>query len=152
MNADNQRGLPRGLPQVKPAGDGGVIGTEERVDPRLSGDSVQSAVAGHFRRLADLWDQRRVSTDESVWTIEHMVPRCPKIATLGLRPGYACMYDMSPDDLPVIGQVPGVGGLLFAAGSSGRGFKQGPAVGENSAIWATSTRPDLLAPFGLSRF
>ena len=93
-----------------------------------------------------------VSTDESVWTIEHMIPRCPEIAELGLRPGYACMYDMSPDDLPVIDQVPGVEGLLFAAGSSGHGFKLGPAVGENIAMWATGTRPALLAPFGLSRF
>lgn len=81
-----------------------------------------------------------------------MVPRCPEIAELGLRSGYACMYDMRSDDLPIIDQVPGVEGLLFAAGSSGHGFKLGPAVGENIAMWASGARSSLLAPFALSRF
>lgn len=71
---------------------------------------------------------------------------------LGIRPGYACLYDMSPDDLPVIGQVPGTEGLFVIAGSSGHGFKLGPAVGEEVARLVTSGRSDLLAPFSLSRF
>lgn len=101
-------------------------------------------VAGEF--------ESSISTEETVWTIEHMVSRCPDIAELGLRPGYACMYDMSPDDLPVIDQVPDVEGLLFTAGSSGHGFKLGPAVGECIAKWAVGDKQALIAPFGLTRF
>ena len=93
-----------------------------------------------------------VSPEEAIWTLDHMTPRCPELADLGIRPGYACMYDMSPDDLPVIDQVPGAEGLFLAAGSSGHGFKLGPAVGESLAKWALGERSDLLAPFSLARF
>ena len=81
-----------------------------------------------------------------------MLPRVPRIGELGIRPGYACLYDMSPDDLPVIDQIPGTEGLFVVAGSSGHGFKLGPAVGEELARLATSGRSDLLSPFSLSRF
>ncbi len=90
--------------------------------------------------------------DEAAWIIQQMLPRVPRIGELGIRPGYACLYDMSPDDLPVIGQVPGTEGLFVIAGSSGHGFKLGPAVGEEVARLVTSGRSDLLAPFSLSRF
>ncbi len=59
---------------------------------------------------------------------------------------------MSPDDLPVIDQVPGVEGLFVVAGSSGHGFKLGPAVGEEVARLVTTGRSDPLAPFSLARF
>lgn len=90
--------------------------------------------------------------DEAIWIIQQMLPRVPRIGELGIRPGYACLYDMSPDDLPVIDQVPGTEGLFVVAGSSGHGFKLGPAVGEEVARLVISGRSDLLAPFSLSRF
>jgi sarcosine oxidase subunit beta len=61
------------------------------------------------------------------------------------------MYDMSPDDLPIVDQVPGVDGITFVAGSSGHGFKLGPAVGEEAARLATTGHSELLAPFSLAR-
>jgi glycine/D-amino acid oxidase-like deaminating enzyme len=93
-----------------------------------------------------------VSTEESAWIVEQMAPRAPAVSELGIRPGYACMYDMSPDDLPIVDQVPGVEGIVFVAGSSGHGFKLGPAVGEEAARLATAGRSELLAPFSLARF
>ncbi len=114
-------------------------GTEEQ-----AGHTHRVAVAGEF--------DATTSTEEAVWTVEHMTPRCPDLAELGIRPGYACMYDMSPDDLPVIDEMPGAEGLVFAAGSSGHGFKLGPAVGECLAKWALGERSELLAPFSLARF
>jgi sarcosine oxidase, subunit beta len=93
-----------------------------------------------------------VSTEESAWIVEQMAPRAPAVAELGIRPGYACMYDMSPDDLPIVDQVPGVDGIIFVAGSSGHGFKLGPAVGEEAARLATVGNSELLAPFSLARF
>jgi glycine/D-amino acid oxidase-like deaminating enzyme len=35
-----------------------------------------------------------------------------------------------PDELPVIGAIPGVDGLLVAAGFSGHGFALSPVVGD----------------------
>ncbi|WP_281060852.1 FAD-dependent oxidoreductase [Mesorhizobium sp. M7A.F.Ca.US.006.01.1.1] len=74
------------------------------------------------------------------------------MAELGIRPGYAGLYDMSPDDLPVIGAMPGVEGLVVSAGSSGHGFKTGPAVGEAVARLVTEGAQPILAPFSPSRF
>ena len=81
-----------------------------------------------------------------------MVPRLPELERMGLRPGYACLYDMSPDDLPVIDQIPGADGLYCVAGSSGHGLKLGPAVGEEVAGLVTGGRSELLKPFSLARF
>jgi len=43
--------------------------------------------------------------------------------------GVTGVYDMSPDQRPLLGPVPGVQGLHCAAGFSGMGFKIAPAVG-----------------------
>ena len=89
---------------------------------------------------------------ESAWILEQMLPRLPAIGEFGIRPGYACLYDMSPDDLPVIDHVPGVEGLVVVAGSSGHGFKLGPAVGEEAVRLAMTGASDLVAPLSLARF
>ena len=39
------------------------------------------------------------------------------------------IYDMTPDQRPLLGPVPGAEGLHLAAGFSGMGFKISPAVG-----------------------
>lgn len=125
--------------------DGG--GTGERNDDvadQQDSHIHEVAVAGEF--------EATTSTDESIWAMQHMVPRCPDIEGLGIRPGYACMYDMSADQLPVYDEVPGAEGLYFAAGSSGHGFKVGPSVGESMAKWALGEKPDELEPYALSRF
>ncbi|MEM7122301.1 MAG: FAD-dependent oxidoreductase [Pseudomonadota bacterium] len=92
------------------------------------------------------------SQDESVWIVEQALPRLPALAEFGIKPGYACLYDMSPDDLPVVDHVPGIDGLIVVAGSSGHGFKLGPAIGEEAVRLATTGASDLLAPFSLERF
>jgi sarcosine oxidase subunit beta len=92
------------------------------------------------------------STDESIWTLNHVIPRCSDLGNLGIRPGYACMYDMSPDDLPIIDELAVAQGLYIVAGSSGHGFKLGPAVGEEAVRLATTGYSKLLEPFSLSRF
>jgi glycine/D-amino acid oxidase-like deaminating enzyme len=93
-----------------------------------------------------------VDEPESVEILETFVSRVPAMAELGIRPGYAGLYDMSPDDLPIIGAMPGVDGLLVSAGSSGHGFKTGPAVGEAIAFLLTRGEQAILAPFSPARF
>lgn len=89
---------------------------------------------------------------EAAFIVEQMLPRVPAVGELGIRPGYACLYDMSADDLPIIDHVPGVEGLVVVAGSSGHGFKMGPAIGEEAVRLATTGTSALAAPLGLSRF
>jgi sarcosine oxidase subunit beta len=47
----------------------------------------------------------------------------------------------TPDDLPILGPVPGVAGLLVAAGFSGHGFALAPAVGDILARLALGRDP-----------
>jgi sarcosine oxidase subunit beta len=44
--------------------------------------------------------------------------------------GWASLYDITPDWHAIMGVLPGVVGLYCVAGTSGHGFKLGPAVGE----------------------
>jgi sarcosine oxidase subunit beta len=68
--------------------------------------------------------------------------------------GWASIYDVTPDWHPVMGALPGVDGLYCVAGTSGHGFKLGPAVGEMMAdLVINGEKPDSdINLFGLSRF
>jgi sarcosine oxidase subunit beta len=55
--------------------------------------------------------------------------RIPKLAEAGLVRGVTGIYDMTPDQRPLLGRVPGAEGLHLAAGFSGMGYKISPAVG-----------------------
>ena len=55
--------------------------------------------------------------------------RIPALAHAGLARGVTGVYDMTPDQRPLLGATPGVAGLYLAAGFSGMGYKISPAVG-----------------------
>src|SRR6185503_17057 len=65
-----------------------------------------------------------------------------------LARGWAGLEAFTPDDLPVIGPVPGLDGLVIAAGFSGHGFALTPAIG-NLLARATLT-PDAKMGSGLT--
>jgi sarcosine oxidase subunit beta len=54
----------------------------------------------------------------------------PPVAGLTLARGWAGIEAFTPDELPLLGPVPGVAGLVVAAGFSGHGFALAPVVGE----------------------
>ena len=67
-------------------------------------------------------------------------------AWFGFRP-------LMPDDLPAIGWVPGVEGVMVAAGHGTLGFTQSPATGKLVAELASGTPPSVpLEPFRPDRF
>ena len=77
----------------------------------------------------------------------------PALAEAGIARGVTGVYDMTPDARPLLGPVPGVDGLILAAGFSGMGFKIAPAVGECLAQLITSgAAPVDLTPFRPGRF
>ncbi len=63
------------------------------------------------------------------WTHERAARRHPAFAELRFAEAWACYYEMTPDDHPILGAIPEVEGLYVAAGFSGHGFMQSPAVG-----------------------
>jgi len=60
--------------------------------------------------------------------------------------------DSTPDAVPVISPVDGMGGLLLAAGCSGHGFGLGPGIGRLAADLVANDTPCVdPRPFRLSR-
>lgn len=72
-----------------------------------------------------------------------------------IRPAerWAGAIDVLPDEVPALGPVPGIDGLLVATGFSGHGFGIGPAAGQAIAELAAGRTPMVdLSPFRLDRF
>jgi sarcosine oxidase subunit beta len=79
--------------------------------------------------------------------------RAPRLASAGIRGGWAGFYDMSPDHNAIIGEAPHVSRFLYATGFSGHGFLQGPATGEllRDLVLRQPTFVDV-APLAVERF
>ena len=80
--------------------------------------------------------------------------RAPVLDRAGFMRGWGGLYDVTPDDNPIIGKdIGGVEGFYCAVGFSGHGFMQSPAAGRILADLITSGQTDLdLSPFRLERF
>ena len=66
---------------------------------------------------------------------------------------YACTYDVTPDEMPILEKAESVGGLFFAIGFSGGGFSTSPWVGKRMASFmAEGVKPQDMEVFGLERF
>jgi sarcosine oxidase subunit beta len=79
--------------------------------------------------------------------------RAPRIAEVGIRGGWAGLYEMTPDHNAIIGEAAEVSRFLYATGFSGHGFLQGPAVGEILRDLVLHRPPFVdVAPLGVERF
>ncbi|TWP43494.1 FAD-binding oxidoreductase [Lentzea tibetensis] len=56
--------------------------------------------------------------------------RAPSLLDVGVKTGWAGLYEVTPDHNAIIGESRAVSRFLYATGFSGHGFLQGPAVGE----------------------
>jgi sarcosine oxidase subunit beta len=56
--------------------------------------------------------------------------RMEAFADLQITDRWSCNYEMTPDDHPIVGAVPGTPGLFIAAGFSGHGFMHAPATAQ----------------------
>jgi glycine/D-amino acid oxidase-like deaminating enzyme len=90
--------------------------------------------------LGPLTAEPEVDPDEAVRAID--IEECDALARLATRRiprlkdavstgGWASLYDVSPDWMPVIGEI--APGVFVDAGTSGHGFKLGPALGADVA-------------------
>lgn len=64
------------------------------------------------------------------WVKARAARRHPAFQGLEITASWSCYYEMTPDDHPVVGRVPGVDGLYVAAGFSGHGFMHTPATAQ----------------------
>jgi len=85
--------------------------------------------------------------------IDSAVHRAPILEHAGILRGWGGLYDVSPDDNPIIGELPGVRGLYCAIGFSGHGFQQGSTVGRILSELILRGHTDFdLSPFAHDRF
>lgn len=82
-----------------------------------------------------------------------LVATLPFLADGFVHRTYACVYDYTPDSMPILDQAEGVEGLYFAVGFSGGGFSLSPWVGWAMArLIVESAKPHELQMLRLARF
>ena len=64
------------------------------------------------------------------WVTARGAWRMAAFAELKITNSWSCNYEMTPDDHPIVGAVPGTPGLYIAAGFSGHGFMHAPATAQ----------------------
>jgi sarcosine oxidase, subunit beta len=76
-------------------------------------------------------DNRYALVDDSVRASREIAGAIyPAVARTAHARGWAGLEAFTPDEVPFIGPVPGVGGFFVAAGFCGHGFALSPAVGD----------------------
>lgn len=74
---------------------------------------------------------RGIDGEESLRMAKLATRRIPTLRDAVSTGGWASLYDVSPDWMPVIGEI--APGVFVDAGTSGHGFKLGPALGADVA-------------------
>ena len=83
----------------------------------------------------------------------HTLEMFPCMGQVKVLRQWSGLCDMSPDYAPIMGTVQGLDGFVLSCGWGSWGFKAAPAAGKNIAqLISTGETPDLIKPFGLSRF
>ncbi|MCA1828097.1 MAG: FAD-dependent oxidoreductase [Myxococcales bacterium] len=76
----------------------------------------------------------------------------PVVGKVKLLRQWAGCYDFTPDRSPILGETPGVSGLLQMSGFVGHGFMMAPAVGRRMAAWMAGGQDEIFEKYGLRRF
>ena len=97
--------------------------------PNLTHDgSIEKGPSGPPKTFPGEFTPLAVPRALEPWVKERAAWRHPAFAHLEIRSSWSCYYEMTPDDHPIVGAVPGVEGLYIAAGFSGHGFMHTPAT------------------------
>ncbi|MFF0147419.1 sarcosine oxidase subunit beta [Amycolatopsis sulphurea] len=79
--------------------------------------------------------------------------RAPSLLEAGLTPGWAGLYEVTPDHNALLGRAVETSNFLYATGFSGHGFLQAPAVGEIVRDLCLEREPFLdVRPLSVRRF
>ncbi|HEY7519985.1 MAG TPA: FAD-binding oxidoreductase [Methylomirabilota bacterium] len=119
--------------------------------------SVAAALPGSAARRQPLvWDRalepvpNPAKVQRSLAELQRVLPALPP---LGIARSWAGYIDAAPDLVPVLGEVPPLGGFLLATGFSGHGFALGPIAGRLISELILDGKPSLdITGFRFSRF
>jgi glycine/D-amino acid oxidase-like deaminating enzyme len=94
---------------------------------------------------------RGLDIEESAALARLATRRVPRLKEAVSTGGWASLYDVSPDWMPVIGEI--APAVFVDAGTSGHGFKLGPALGADVAALIAGTEVDAgIREFSPNRF
>ena len=116
-----------GAPALRP-----VLGAfDRRLSLKQLDDGAYLIGGGWPARVTDHAGNRYEMLDESVEaSLETARAVFPPVGACALARSWAGLEAFTPDDLPILGPIPGIGGLLVAAGFSGHGFALSPMIGD----------------------
>ena len=84
--------------------------------------------------------------------VEKAVHRAPILEQAGFMDGWGGLYEVTPDDNPILGPLPEVEGFYCAGGFSGHGFMLAPATGRAIAQLILQGRSDIdISSLGIAR-
>jgi sarcosine oxidase subunit beta len=113
--------------------------------------------AGLLFGMGDPDEQPGFDTTVNWPMLEKIAPvaarRLPALADLPIAHGWAGLYEMTPDAMPIIGRSGDADGFYTIAGFSGHGFQHAPAAGRLLADLIAGRDPQFdLTPFAFARF
>lgn len=71
----------------------------------------------------------RIDEDWRLQHVQRAIERMPLLGDAEISAEWAGLYEVTPDDQPILGALPEVDGLYACAGFSGHGLMHGPAAG-----------------------
>jgi len=85
---------------------------------------------------------------------ENAMFRVPAFEKASIAPGWAGLYEISPDNHAILGPFPGLQGLILANGFSGHGFQHSPVIGKVISEVITEGKATTLdiSPLSIERF
>lgn len=112
------------------------------------GDGLLIGMSDPLEQPGFLLDRDDAWLDRLAPAVAH---RAPALTDVGVRTGWAGLYEMTPDHDGLLGVD--ASGLVYATGFSGHGFLMAPAVGEVVRDLCLGRRPDLdVSRLGVGRF
>jgi glycine/D-amino acid oxidase-like deaminating enzyme len=146
-----------------------LIGRQYMSSLRHQRSVLRIGLGSHFFRdlgLARRWGGRKPSPFEKVRTMDppanpginaeamsNLKAAWPVFDTAIIADSWAGMMDITPDNLPVIGPIGKISGLVVASGFSGHGFGTAPAAGHLAADLLMGSKPLVdPAPYRIERF
>ena len=126
------------------------MATGAYVHPEATGGTA--VIGGNDRETASS-EVATVDWSRVTSLAEAIAGRFPALEDLEIVNAWAGLREMTPDDHAIVGPIEQRPGLWVAAGFSGHGFMQAPAVGEALASWFLTGDPGLdLTRLAWSRF
>jgi sarcosine oxidase subunit beta len=106
-------------------------GAQRFAMPNLTADgAVEKGPAGAPKTFEGPTPALDVPPQLEPWVKARGAWRMEQFAGLTITDKWSCNYEMTPDDHPIVGAVPGTAGLYIAAGFSGHGFMHAPATAQ----------------------